>query len=88
MAAGAAGIAAGNLLSDSASATPSRTTQVSASSIPTSWDDEADVVVLGYGGSGIVAAIEAADGGARPRPGSIFPPIFPFVNLGEWGGGS
>ena len=32
---------------------------------PKTWDDEADVVVLGYGGGGAVAAINAADAGAK-----------------------
>jgi len=31
---------------------------------PDSWDDEADIVVVGFGGAGACAAIEAADGGA------------------------
>ena len=30
----------------------------------TPWDEEADVVVLGYGGGGAITAIEAADAGA------------------------
>jgi len=29
------------------------------------WDDECDVLIVGYGGSGACAAIEAADAGAR-----------------------
>jgi succinate dehydrogenase/fumarate reductase flavoprotein subunit len=57
MAAGVASAAAGSMVqTDPAEAT--------AKTIPGSWDMAADVVVLGYGGSGIVAAIEAADGGA------------------------
>jgi succinate dehydrogenase/fumarate reductase flavoprotein subunit len=35
-----------------------------AGSIPTSWDLEADVVVIGSGAAGLPAAIKAADGGA------------------------
>ena len=42
------------------------------------WDDEADVVVVGYGYAGAVAAIEAYDAGAdvlivekMPDPGGI-----------------
>jgi succinate dehydrogenase/fumarate reductase flavoprotein subunit len=31
---------------------------------PRQWDEEADVVVLGYGGGGAITAIEAADAGA------------------------
>ena len=31
---------------------------------PSKWDQEADVVVLGYGGGGAITAIEAADAGA------------------------
>ena len=64
MATGAAGMVSGSLLSGQASEAWAGTTKAYASLIPTSWDKEADVVVLGYGGSGIVAAIEAADGGA------------------------
>ena len=64
MAAGASGMAAGGLLPAYASASSSEKTKSSASLIPRSWDKEADVVILGYGGSGIVAAIAAADGGA------------------------
>lgn len=29
------------------------------------WDNEADVVVIGYGGAGVVAAISAHDAGAK-----------------------
>ena len=34
---------------------------------PTSirWDEETDVVIVGFGGAGACAAIEAADNGAR-----------------------
>jgi succinate dehydrogenase/fumarate reductase flavoprotein subunit len=46
--------------------------------IPKSWDDSADVVVVGYGYAGAVAAIEAHDAGAdvlivekMPDPGGI-----------------
>ena len=31
----------------------------------TGWDDEADVVILGCGGAGAVAAITASDAGAK-----------------------
>lgn len=34
------------------------------SNLPEKWDKEADVVILGAGGTGIVAAIEAVNGGA------------------------
>jgi len=64
MAVGAAGMAGGNLVSAHAAGKSAETTRAPASLIPTSWDKEAEVVVLGYGGSGIVAAISAADGGA------------------------
>jgi len=33
--------------------------------LPSKWDDEADVVVVGYGGSGAVTAITAYDAGAK-----------------------
>ncbi len=29
------------------------------------WDDETDVIVVGFGGAGVCAAIEAADRGSR-----------------------
>jgi len=32
--------------------------------VPSKWDEETDVVVLGYGGGGAITAIEAADAGA------------------------
>jgi len=35
-----------------------------ASSLPASWDYEADVVVIGYGGAGVCAAIAAHDAGS------------------------
>jgi hypothetical protein len=58
--AGASGVAASGILPGIASGAARSSSQL----IPKSWDKEADVVVLGYGGSGIVAAIQAADGGA------------------------
>jgi len=33
--------------------------------LPDKWDFEADVVVVGYGGAGAVAAITAHDAGAK-----------------------
>ncbi len=33
--------------------------------IPTKWDEVADVVIAGYGSTGLPAAIEAHDAGAR-----------------------
>lgn len=35
--------------------------------LPQTWDDEADVVVVGFGGAGACAAIEAAENGAEVR---------------------
>jgi choline dehydrogenase-like flavoprotein len=32
------------------------------------WDGEADVVIVGYGGAGACAALEAAAAGTRVRP--------------------
>lgn len=50
--------------------------RVGAAEIPTKWDKEADVVVIGFGGTGAAAAIEAHDAGAKvlilekaPMPG-------------------
>src|SRR5882757_11285857 len=46
--------------------------------VPESWDEEADVVVVGYGYAGAVAALEAQEAGAdvlliekMPDPGGI-----------------
>lgn len=36
-----------------------------AASVPKKWDKEVDVVVIGFGGTGAAAAIEAHDAGAR-----------------------
>ncbi len=33
--------------------------------IPTSWDEPTDVVVVGTGAAGLTAAVRAADAGAR-----------------------
>ena len=33
--------------------------------IPSKWDKEADIVVIGYGGAGAVTAITATDAGAK-----------------------
>lgn len=64
MAVGASGIATASVLPGKISGAVLDSGKVSGSLIPTKWDQEADVVVLGFGGSGIVAAISAADGGA------------------------
>jgi len=56
---GAAGVLAGSMLSSGAKA------QQVDSRIPDKWDYEADVVVLGLGGAGASAAIEAYDNGAK-----------------------
>lgn len=57
-------MACNNMTSVYASETSQGKSGVSRSLIPASWDKEADVVILGYGGSGVVAAIEAADKGS------------------------
>jgi 3-oxo-5alpha-steroid 4-dehydrogenase len=54
--AGAAGLAAAGLGFQQADAAPLEP--------PANWDYEADVVVIGYGGAGTCAAIEAAEAGA------------------------
>ena len=41
------------------------TTSVSAAPVPEKWDQETDVIVVGFGGAGGAAAIEAADAGAK-----------------------
>lgn len=48
--------AAGGLLATPAAAFPA---------VPEKWDQEADVVVVGFGGAGGAAALEAADAGAQ-----------------------
>jgi len=63
MAAGASGMVAGRILPDYASGKTSGVTGISAAMTPASWVKEADVVVLGYGGSGIVAALSALETG-------------------------
>lgn len=40
-------------------------TEAQAQAIPAKWDVEADVVVMGFGGAGACAAIEAHDAGAK-----------------------
>lgn len=45
--------------------TQTSTTTANASNIPTSWDQTADVVIIGYGGAGAVSAITAHDAGAN-----------------------
>lgn len=52
-----AGVAAGTFIPGSQ--------KVFAAPIPTKWDEEADVIILGFGGAGASAAIEAADAGAK-----------------------
>lgn len=39
--------------------------QTNVKGVPKTWEDEADVVVVGYGGGGAVTAIAAADAGSR-----------------------
>lgn len=62
MAAGAAALATGCAPKQPTANTGKE--MVSAGSIPAEWDDEADVVVIGYGGSGSVAGITALMEGA------------------------
>ncbi|MBW2714221.1 MAG: FAD-binding protein, partial [Deltaproteobacteria bacterium] len=45
-------------------ATPTPSTPTSSAANSTSWDDEADVIVVGFGGAGVTAALEAVDNGA------------------------
>ncbi len=56
-----AGVAAANVLATSLSATPAQ----AAGNVPDKWDKEADVVIVGYGGAGAVAAMEAQAAGAQ-----------------------
>jgi succinate dehydrogenase/fumarate reductase flavoprotein subunit len=65
IAASTSGIAAGSIVSGFAAGRSSGAPGVSASMVPKSWDKEADVVVLGYGGSGIVTAVAASEAGAE-----------------------
>lgn len=48
-----------------------------AAGIPEKWDQEADVVVIGFGGAGAAAAIEAHDAGAS---------VFVLEKMPGWGG--
>ena len=66
--------AAGALASCAPAATPAPTTApeptaatvaAAVPGVPEQWDKEADVVIVGYGGAGAVAAITAADAGAQ-----------------------
>ena len=56
-AAGAVAVTAAGTLSGCAPATPSN--------LPEKWDMEADVVIVGFGGAGAAAAIEAARAGSK-----------------------
>ena len=47
------------------------------SSIPSKWDEEADVVIAGYGSTGLPAAIEAHDAGATVL----------IIDKNDWAGG-
>jgi hypothetical protein len=64
MAAGASGMMAVSISTGNALAGSTGTAGAPSLMIPGSWDKEADVVVLGYGGSGIVAALSASEAGA------------------------
>lgn len=46
-------------------AAPASAASTSAASIPSKWDEEVDVVVLGCGGAGLMAACQAHDAGAK-----------------------
>jgi succinate dehydrogenase/fumarate reductase flavoprotein subunit len=61
IATGAAGLATCNVLSVNAAEKSLSTARDS----KTAWDMESDVVVLGYGGSGIVSALAAVEAGAK-----------------------
>jgi succinate dehydrogenase/fumarate reductase flavoprotein subunit len=58
-----AGTAMGSGAAVLAAAAPARAQ--APAGMPAAWDVDADVVVLGFGGAGACAAIEAADAGAR-----------------------
>ncbi len=45
--------------------------------VPTKWDEEADVVIAGYGSTGLPAAIEAHDAGAKVL----------IIDKNDWAGG-
>lgn len=49
---------------------------MSGAGLPTDWDLEADVAVLGMGAAGYAAAIEAHDAGAEPLVLEKLPPEF------------
>jgi len=60
-----AALGAGALAGASALAACGSAAPIPATGMPESWDDEADVVVVGFGGAGGAAAIEAAGAGAK-----------------------
>ncbi|MDR3275658.1 MAG: FAD-dependent oxidoreductase [Treponema sp.] len=60
-----AGIVAGAAAGGSLLLSSCATTGAAASTLPETWDYEADIVVIGMGGAGACAAIEAYDAGAK-----------------------
>ena len=64
-----AGLAAASTLGVGAAAagagSESSSSALCLSTLPSHWDYEADVVIVGYGGAGAIAAINAADAGAK-----------------------
>lgn len=62
---GVAALAAGGAAAGLVGCAPEKGGAASSTAgIPETWDEEADVVIVGYGGSGIVASMSATDAGA------------------------
>ena len=74
---GAATIAGVGMVSAPAEALAKTKTKGAGPIIPTKWDEEADVVIAGYGSTGLPAAIEAHDAGAKVL----------IIDRNDWGGG-
>ncbi|MGV8056740.1 MAG: FAD-dependent oxidoreductase [Smithellaceae bacterium] len=62
---GAAAGVVGGLMAGAAGTALAAPNKQQKSWLPPKWDQEADVVVVGYGGAGVTAAIEAHDAGAK-----------------------
>lgn len=62
---GLAGVTATGLLGCAPQQATANQSAAAASNVPTSWDEEADVIVCGGGGSGLTAAYAALEAGAQ-----------------------
>jgi len=74
---GAASIAGVGMVSVPVQVQAKTQTQCPGPVIPTKWDEEADVVIAGYGSTGLPAAIEAYNAGAKVL----------IIDKNDWAGG-